>query len=331
MSQFWHGIQNVVVVGLGVTGLSVVRHLQQLPHELNIRVNDSRATPPGVDELPEDLECHVGAWQQDWLLNADLLVVNPGIALATPVLVAAKQAGVKIVGDIELFAWAVADMKNPPHVVAITGSNGKSTVTDLTGVLANAAGMKAYIGGNIGVPALDLLNQAADLYVLELSSFQLETTDNLHLDAAAFLNFTEDHMDRYDDLQGYLSAKQRIFKHANAAVANRDDVATYPDQSLLLERKTFGTDAADYGLIKDSDGLYLAKDGAQLIDVKKLSLVGLHNYTNVLVVFALLESLGAPYQDLLSDPSSDFSKALCQYQGLSHRCQLVTDNHGVRW
>jgi len=217
----WQDIHSVVVVGLGITGLSVVKYLAKLPQDLTIKVIDTRANPPGKDELPEGVELHSGSWNLDWLLAADLVVTNPGIALATPEIQQVLRADIPVVGDIELFAWQV-----DKPVIAITGSNGKSTVTDLTGVVAKASGLKVGVGGNIGVPALDLLNQDADLYVLELSSFQLETTSSLKLTAAAFLNLSEDHMDRYDGMEDYRQAKLRIFQHADSCVVNADDKAT---------------------------------------------------------------------------------------------------------
>lgn len=339
----WQEIKNVVVLGLGVTGLSVVSHLARLKAQgiadLSIKVNDSRANPPSLENLQEaypDLPLHTGEWQEDWLLDADLIVVNPGIALATPILQAAKKAGVKLVGDIELFAWEMERrrQKNPEQtakVVAITGSNGKSTVTDLTGVLANASGLNAAIGGNIGVPALDLLQQDKDLYVLELSSFQLETTDSLFLNAAAFLNFTEDHMDRYSNkLEEYLAAKQRIFKHAKVAVVNRDDLATYPDPSLYpkesIEILSFGSDEAELGKIHFQDKEYLSYNQQNLIATSRLALVGAHNHSNALVALALVKSVGV---DIIENPA--LYDALKAYQGLSHRCQLVKEQDGVRW
>lgn len=188
----WQNIYSVVVVGLGITGLSVVKHLRKNQPQLVVKVIDTRVNPPGAERLPESVQLHSGGWNTDWLSDADLIVTNPGIALATPEIQAVLAKGTTVVGDIELFAWAV---QKP--VIAITGSNGKSTVTDLTGVMAKAAGLDVGVGGNIGVPALDLLEHDADLYVLELSSFQLETTSSLKLKAAAFLNLSEDHMDRY--------------------------------------------------------------------------------------------------------------------------------------
>ncbi|MCG9596538.1 UDP-N-acetylmuramoyl-L-alanine--D-glutamate ligase [Vibrio sp. Isolate25] len=314
----WQNIESVVVVGLGITGLSVVKYLANLPYNLTIRVIDTRDNPPGREALPKQVELHSGGWRLDWLSAADLIVANPGIALATPELKRAREAGIPIVGDIELFAWQV---EKP--VVAITGSNGKSTVTDLMGVVANAAGVKTVIGGNIGVPALDLLEQEAELYVLELSSFQLETTSSLNLKAAAFLNLSEDHMDRYDDMSGYRQAKLRIFEHAQACIVNADDPATYPDQVNfpLIE---FSLDkACDFHLQTLGGREYLSHRERSLLAADDLSLVGRHNVANVLVVLALLTQVGI-------DVSLGL-EALKSYNGLTHRCQVVVDNQGVKW
>ncbi|HHC6613436.1 TPA: UDP-N-acetylmuramoyl-L-alanine--D-glutamate ligase [Vibrio parahaemolyticus] len=312
----WQNIHNVVVVGLGITGLSVVKHLRKTQPQLTVKVIDTRDNPPGVERLPEQVELHRGGWNTQWLAEADLVVTNPGIALATPEIQTVLAKGTPVVGDIELFAWAV----NKP-VVAITGSNGKSTVTDLTGVMAKAAGLTVGVGGNIGVPALELLEQDADLYVLELSSFQLETTSSLKLKAAAFLNLSEDHMDRYEGMADYRAAKLRIFDHAELAVVNRDDQETYPEVEMSVV--TFGSDEQAYGLEVDGSRTWLLDHGQRVIASDELKLVGKHNLANALVVLALLKAAGVDYHNALN--------ALKNYTGLTHRCQVVADNRGVKW
>lgn len=314
--QAWQGIHKVVVVGLGITGLSVVRHLCTLPKGLSIKVIDTRAEPPGADKLPQDVELHAGGWQQDWLNQADLIVANPGIALATPQIQQAIAAGVKVVGDIELFAWAV-----DKPVIAITGSNGKSTVTDLTGEMAKALGVKVGVGGNIGVPALDLLDLGAELYVLELSSFQLETTSNLRPKAATFLNLSEDHMDRYTGMDDYRQAKLRIFHGAEHMLVNLDDKATYPDQGLAVAE--FGAQDGDYHLENHDGRVWLTKQGEPIIAGDELSIVGQHNQLNALVAIALLDLSGFDVTNALD--------TLRNYQGLAHRCQVVNRHQGVTW
>ncbi|HCM1329898.1 TPA: UDP-N-acetylmuramoyl-L-alanine--D-glutamate ligase [Vibrio parahaemolyticus] len=312
----WQNIHNVVVVGLGITGLSVVKHLRKTQPQLTVKVIDTRDNPPGAERLPEQVELHRGGWNTQWLAEADLVVTNPGIALATPEIQTVLAKGTPVVGDIELFAWAV----NKP-VVAITGSNGKSTVTDLTGVMAKAAGLTVGVGGNIGVPALELLEQDADLYVLELSSFQLETMSSLKLKAAAFLNLSEDHMDRYEGMADYRAAKLRIFDHAELAVVNRDDQETYPEVEMSVV--TFGSDEQAYGLEVDGSRTWLLDHGQRVIASDELKLVGKHNLANALVVLALLKAAGVDYHNALN--------ALKNYTGLTHRCQVVADNRGVKW
>ena len=313
----WQDINKVVVVGLGITGLSVVKYLESLEQDLSIRVIDTRANPPGSDELSQQVELHGGSWNLKWLLEADLIVANPGIALATPELQQALAAGVPVVGDIELFAWHV-----DKPVIAITGSNGKSTVTDWAGCVAKAAGLNVGVGGNIGVPALDLLQLNADLYVLELSSFQLETTSSLAPKAAAFLNLSEDHMDRYDGMEGYRQAKLRIFDHAASCIVNADDRETYPAEDKNLVEFSL-TQQTRFSLLVENSEEYLAVDGKALSKVSDLSLVGRHNVANALVVLALLSECGVNIQSGLT--------ALNSYNGLTHRCQVVADNRGVKW
>jgi UDP-N-acetylmuramoylalanine--D-glutamate ligase len=314
----WLEINNVVVVGLGITGLSVVNYLEKLNIGLSIKVIDTRATPPGVEQLSMNIDRHIGSWNNAWLSEADLIVVNPGIALATPELQQAANAGIAIVGDIELFAWHV----NKP-IIAITGSNGKSTVTDLMGVMIKASGLNVGVGGNIGVPALDLINDDIDVYVLELSSFQLETTASLSLKAAAFLNLSEDHMDRYSGMAAYRDAKLRIFAHAAAAIVNAEDPNTFPEQFTGHLVRFSLNEAAEYCVSVEDGVEYFIAQGKAVLPVSEIALVGRHNVANVLTVLALLEQSEIDYCDALP--------ALKSYTGLSHRCEVVANERGVKW
>ncbi|MDW6001740.1 UDP-N-acetylmuramoyl-L-alanine--D-glutamate ligase [Vibrio mangrovi] len=314
----WQDVKNVVVAGLGITGLSVVKYLGIYHPHVSVRVIDTRENPPGLSELTTDIVCHLGGWCREWLAEADLVVINPGIALSTPEIQQVVQSGTPVVGDIELFAWHI---KKP--VIAITGSNGKSTVTDLTGKMAAASGLNVAVGGNIGIPALDLIHESVDLYVLELSSFQLETTQHLKLKAAAFLNLSEDHMDRYSDIEAYRQAKLRIFSHAEAAIVNQDDPCTFPDE-FSGPVVTFSiSQNADFALQGVNGQECLMAMGQPVIGCEQLKLVGRHNLANVLTVFALLHQAGISYRDGLD--------VLKSYTGLTHRCQVVEDNHGIQW
>ncbi|AUX92380.1 UDP-N-acetylmuramoyl-L-alanine--D-glutamate ligase [Mixta gaviniae] len=309
--------RKVVIIGLGLTGLSCVDFF--LAQGVTPRVMDTRVSPPGLDKLPASVERHLGSLNGDWLLASDLIVASPGVALAHPLLTAAAEAGIEIVGDIELFC---REAQAP--IVAITGSNGKSTVTTLVGEMARAAGWAVGVGGNIGLPALSLLKQPAQLYVLELSSFQLETTHSLKAAAATILNVSEDHMDRYPlGLQQYRAAKLRIYENAAVCVVNADDALTMPVRGADKRCVSFGVDVGDYHLNRQQGSVWLRVRGEKVLNTDEMNLVGLHNYTNALAALALADAAGVPRASSL--------KALTTFQGLAHRFQLVHERNGVRW
>ncbi|HDX8999570.1 TPA: UDP-N-acetylmuramoyl-L-alanine--D-glutamate ligase [Klebsiella michiganensis] len=309
--------KKVVIIGLGMTGLSCVDFF--MARGVTPRVMDTRVAPAGLDKLPEAVERYVGGLNEDWLLTADLIVASPGIALAHPSLSAAADAGVEIVGDIELFC---REAQAP--IIAITGSNGKSTVTSLVGEMAKAAGLNVGVGGNIGLPALMLLDAERELYVLELSSFQLETTSSLRAAAATILNVTEDHMDRYPlGLQQYRAAKLRIYENARACIVNADDALTMPVRGADDRCISFGVDVGDYHLNRQQGETWLRVKGEKVLNVKEMKISGQHNYSNALAALALADAVGLPRASSL--------KALTTFTGLAHRFQLVLEHNGVRW
>jgi len=309
--------KKVVIIGLGLTGLSCVDFF--VTRGVTPRVMDTRVVPPGLEKLPENVERWLGSLNDDWLQNADLIVASPGMALAHPSLMAAADAGVKIVGDIELFC---REAQAP--IVAITGSNGKSTVTTLVGEMAKAAGWQVGVGGNIGLPALMLLDNPAQLYVLELSSFQLETTHSLQAAAATILNVTEDHMDRYPlGMQQYRAAKLRVYENAVVCVVNADDALTMPVRGADKRCVSFGADVGDYHLNHQQGSTWLRVKGEKVLNTAEMNLVGQHNYTNALAALALADAVGLPRASSL--------KALTTFGGLPHRFQLVHEHNGVRW
>ncbi|MEI7284242.1 UDP-N-acetylmuramoyl-L-alanine--D-glutamate ligase [Pectobacterium carotovorum] len=309
--------KKVVIIGLGLTGLSCVDFF--LARGVVPRVVDTRISPPGLDKLPEQVERHLGSLNEDWLMSADLIVASPGVALATPILCDAADAGIEIVGDIELFC---REAQAP--IVAITGSNGKSTVTTLVGEMARAAGWQVGVGGNIGLPALQLLEQPAQLYVLELSSFQLETTSSLHAAAATILNVTEDHTNRYPfGLQQYRAAKLRIYEHADLCVVNADDALTMPVRGADARCRSFGVDVGDYHLNRQQGETWLRVDGERVLNTCEIKLVGQHNYTNALAALALADAVKIPRSSALT--------ALTSFTGLPHRFQMAFERNGVRW
>ncbi|MBD8117510.1 UDP-N-acetylmuramoyl-L-alanine--D-glutamate ligase [Pantoea agglomerans] len=309
--------RKVVIIGLGLTGLSCVDFF--LAQGVTPRVMDTRVSPPGLDKLPGQVERHLGGINGDWLLAADLIVASPGVALAHPILSEAVEAGIEIVGDIELFC---REAQAP--IVAITGSNGKSTVTTLVGEMAKAAGWQVGVGGNIGLPALSLLQSPLQLYVLELSSFQLETTHSLKAAAATILNVSEDHMDRYPlGMQQYRAAKLRVYENAQVCIVNADDALTMPVRGADTRCVSFGVDFGDYHLNKQQGSIWLRVKGEKVLNTAEMKMVGQHNYTNALAALALADAVGLPRASSLA--------ALTHFNGLAHRFQLVHEHQGVRW
>jgi UDP-N-acetylmuramoylalanine--D-glutamate ligase len=309
--------KKVTIIGLGLTGLSCVDFF--LARGVTPRVMDTRIAPAGIDKLPAAVERHLGSLNEDWLLAADLIIASPGMALALPALSKAAENGVEIIGDIELFC---REAQAP--IVAITGSNGKSTVTTLVGEMAKAAGVNVGVGGNIGLPALMLLEQHCELYVLELSSFQLETTHSLKAAAATILNVTEDHMDRYPfGLQQYRAAKLRVYENAAVCVVNADDALTMPVRGADERCISFGVDVGDYHLNRQQGDTWLRVKGEKVLNTKEMKVVGQHNYTNALAALALADAVKLPRSSSL--------KALTTFTGLAHRFQLAWEHNGVRW
>ena len=311
-----------IVVGLGKSGMSLVRHLAR--RGLPFAVADTRANPPELETLRRDfpqIEVRCGALDVEFLCRASELLASPGLALATPALQQAAARGVKLSGDIELFA---REAKAP--IVAITGSNAKSTVTTLVGEMAAAAGRKVAVGGNLGTPALDLLADDVELYVIELSSFQLETTDWLNAEVATCLNVSEDHMDRYADLPAYHLAKHRIFRGARQVVVNRDDALSRPLVADQLPCWTFGLGKPDFrgfGLVEENGEKWLAFQFEPLMPARELKIRGAHNQANALAALALGHAVGLPFAPMLD--------TLKTFAGLPHRCQWVRERHEVNY
>ncbi|WP_027911177.1 UDP-N-acetylmuramoyl-L-alanine--D-glutamate ligase [Pseudomonas sp. URMO17WK12:I4] len=311
-----------IVVGLGKSGMSLVRYLAR--QGVRFAVVDTRANPPELSTLREQfpqVEVRCGELDVEFLSRASELLISPGLAVATPALQEAAKRGVKLSGDIDLFARAA---KAP--IVAITGSNAKSTVTTLVGEMAAAAGRKVAVGGNLGTPALDLLADDVELYVIELSSFQLETTELLNAEVATCLNVSEDHMDRYADLPAYHLAKHRIFRGARQVVVNRDDPLSRPMIADQVPCWSFGLGKPDFkrfGLLEENGEKYLAYQFDALLPVRELKVRGAHNQSNALAALALGHAVGLPMAAML--------ETLKQFTGLAHRCQWVGERAGVSY
>ena len=306
--------QRIAVLGLGDTGFSALRWLRQMGAE--VVMFDSRLHPPGQDRLQKEfpeVECHLGPFDAALLAEMDMIVASPGVSLKEPVIVQLVAAGKSVVGDVELFARFRAPYAK---VIAITGSNGKTTVTTLVGEICKQAGLNTIVAGNIGVPVLDTLQMAApDVYVLELSSFQLEAIQHLQVDAATVLNLSEDHMDRYSDMEEYARSKARIYQHARMAVVNRDDPASAA-LAGQLPQVSFGVNTApginDYGL---NEMGWLCAGNRHYIEADSLNIRGRHNIANALAAIALTQAIGIDKVSILHTVQS--------FTGLPHRVEWV--------
>jgi len=319
MTKLFQG-KRVAVIGLGVTGLATVRFL--LKQGVKPVLMDTRLKVAGLDTVPAEKVdgIYLGELDANRLARMDVLLVSPGLDTSHPAIRFATAQGAQLMGDVELFALC-----NEKPVVAVTGSNGKSTVTTLTEFMLNTDGISALAAGNIGLAVLDALERRdTRVYVLELSSFQLETTHSLKLRAAANLNVTEDHLDRHGTMAAYTAAKQRIYLHTDLAVFNAEDPLTKPHGcaapqiGLNLQQPQDG-----YGLIQHQGESWLLVAGEPLLPVSQMSMVGRHNQFNALASCALALAVGCSRAALV--------QALKTYQPLPHRCTLVADHQGVRW
>ena len=333
--------KNALVLGLGETGFSMAKWLSRCG--ASVRVADSRAAPPNAAALARELPgavLHAGGWQESSFSGVDMIAISPGIAPSELMVRRAAARGVPVVGDIELFAHAIGDAAlwsrrpsvfKPPKVLAVTGTNGKTTVTALAGAMCQRAGTACEVAGNIGPAALDALMACLDakrmpeLWVLELSSFQLETTTSLAAAAATVLNLSEDHLDRHEGMGGYAAAKARIFDGEGVQVLNRGDARVMAMARQGRRQFTFGLDAPrgldDFGLLEQGGQPCLAQGTTPLIPLSDMTLPGLHNAANALAALALCRAIDLPYTPLLA--------AIEAFKGLPHRVELVAEHEGV--
>lgn len=315
-----------LVIGLGITGFSVIEYLmaQKTKANITISVTDSSLSPPQLsnllDKYPTVTVLLGKIVVPEYITD---IIISPGIAITIPAVTQAQARGVNVIGDVELFAQVV----NKP-VIAVTGSNGKSTVVSLLAAMAHADGLKVGVGGNLGTPALALLNNEYEYYILELSSFQLETLHTLCSKVSCVLNISEDHMDRYADLTAYQQAKLRIYTHAEYAVVNRQDPLTaVPANVLVKEVVSFGLDMPlgnNYGIVWQNDCAWLAKGMILLMPVQDIAMLGIHNVANVLAGLAIGEIVGFKLSAMLH--------TLRTFAGLEHRCEkIITEPRDVVW
>jgi len=316
--------KRIVILGIGITGLSCARFLHR--HQISFAVNDSRAMPISPGDFKQqfaDNTLVLGHWEQALIAQADILIVSPGINMAEPAIRNTMAKSCDVIGDIELFCR----LSNTP-ILAVTGSNGKSTVVSMLNYLGNALGYRVQLGGNIGLPVLDQIDQeVADFIVLELSSFQLETIKSMKALAATVLNLSDDHLDRHKTLENYGAIKQSIYQHCTYALYNRDDKATLPKACYSdSQHLSFGSEPAqngDFGLAEHQGISHLMLGEQPLCSLAELPLQGLHNALNYLAVLALGKCAGWDLKAMLA--------SLMTFKGLAHRCEVIETNDGIRW
>jgi UDP-N-acetylmuramoylalanine--D-glutamate ligase len=323
--------QRFAVIGFGDSGISIINYLNYRKADI-VKVFDTRTNPPGLD-LVKDYPCFCGALKAELFVDVDVIVISPGVSIYEPVLAQMMCQGKKIIGDVELFALAIEDWSS--KVIGITGSNGKTTVTELTGYLSKQLGYATLISGNIGTPVLnsylDIIKTGAipEIIVLELSSFQLETTVSLKLDAATVLNISEDHLDRYRDLLQYAYVKSNIFDNATTQVLNYDDELVRAMKRDNGNRVYFACNhntegiSSEFSLIEQGNKTYLQAYTTKIIATDELQLVGMHNYMNCLASIALLHACGV---DIYGAQLAD---ALRSFVGVPHRMQKVYSHNDI--
>ncbi|MFT6372621.1 MAG: UDP-N-acetylmuramoylalanine--D-glutamate ligase [Gammaproteobacteria bacterium] len=313
-----HADVNYLVVGLGLTGFSTARYLMSKGY--SCRIQDTRDIPPYFEALRTEFplaDIVIKPLDSELIDWADVLVVSPGLSIAQTEIVQAIDLGKSVIGDIELFAQVV-----DKPVVAITGSNGKSTVTTLLGEMIAADNKSVAIGGNLGIPALDLLQKTVDYFVLELSSYQLETTKSLQPLSATVLNFSEDHLDRYNSYADYIQAKLHIYEKAKICVSNEDDEITRYDSNDILFGLTVNG-VAEFGLVENDSGIWLAHKGERWVNVRQLKVTGRHNWANCLAAMALARTIDISRQAIID--------AMIKFKGIRHRSEWIAEIEGVEW
>lgn len=318
--------KQILVLGLGATGLSCARYLSA--QGLTFVINDSREHPPGVKRLAKlnsKSDLIIGRWDTQAIANADVIIASPGVDINLPVIADNRKAQSQLIGDVELFCLARKDIVTNDTLIAVTGSNGKSTVVSLLAHIAKGLNFNTALAGNIGLPVLDIVDSKYDAIVLELSSFQLETMQSMDAQAATVLNICDDHLDRHKTLENYQAIKHKIYDQANVQVINREQASAQPN-TIKDNAISFGLDAPEqghFGIITKAGIRSLAFGDQTLINCANLPLVGRHNELNCLAVLALGYAANWALVDMC--------KALLSFEGLEHRCKQVESNDGVVW
>ncbi len=318
--------KQILVLGLGATGLSCARFLTK--QGLAFVINDSRQNPPGKQQLSKlkpQVQLITGRWDATAIAKADLIIASPGVDVNLPEIQQPRKAGSELIGDVELYCQVLQQQTSATKLIAVTGSNGKSTVVSLLAHMAGSCNINAELAGNIGVPVLDIVDQHFDFVILELSSFQLETMHSLKAQAATVLNISDDHLDRHNTLEHYSAIKHTIYNNAKVQVFNRQQLIAQP-QEIAANAISFGLDAAEnghFGIANINGKRFLCFADLPLIECDNLPLVGRHNQENCLAALALGYASGWPLAAM--------AQALGSFEGLEHRCKQVPSSDGIVW
>jgi UDP-N-acetylmuramoylalanine--D-glutamate ligase len=314
MSYSYFG-KKILILGIGLTGISCVDFF--LKKGIRPKIIDESRHPVHFFKLPKDIKYHLGSLEHKWILESDLIIISPGISSFKPILVQARSLGIEIINDIELFAREV----NLP-IISITGTNGKSTVATMVEKIAKNAGYKAFLGGNIGIPVLKMLYKKADLYIIELSSFQLENVFTLKSKIAIVLNISEDHINRYPKgFQQYKKIKLSIYNQAKICIFNSKD--NIKNQIKNKNKISFGTKKSDYHIYYKKKCSILYYKNEKILNTCKTLLYGRHNYDNALVSLAI--------SDAMKFPRNYAIDALKNFLNLPHRFQIIKRDKGIDW
>lgn len=314
--------KNILVLGAGLTGMSCVRFL--VKQQITCTVNDSRENATDANEFQQKYDnCSLvqGHWDFDAIAKAQVIIASPGIDLEREQIAQHISQNCQVIGDVELFCQL-----NDKPIIAVTGSNGKSTVVSLLAHVANELGIKAALGGNVGIPVLDQLDSDVACFIFELSSFQLETVQSLKAKAATVLNVSDDHLDRHITIENYAALKQKIYQNADVCVVNLEDNLTQIPEGINANKVlSFSKNAArsDFGLLFENNHCYLAHQQQKLIALNELPLAGTHNALNYLSVIALGSVMAWPIDKMV--------KACAGFKGLAHRCQRIPTTDNIEW
>ncbi|WP_343183253.1 UDP-N-acetylmuramoyl-L-alanine--D-glutamate ligase [Buchnera aphidicola (Neophyllaphis podocarpi)] len=310
--------KNIVIIGIGKTGMSCIKFFLRkniIPKVLDEKTYINKE----LKKIPKNIEYYLGEINKKWILEANIIVVSPGINLKNPIFKLATKLGIEIIGDIELFC-----RETKLSIIAITGSNGKSTVSTMLLNMLKKSKYRVTIGGNIGFPVLNIIEDNFDILILEISSFQLESTKKLKTKISIIINLSRDHMDRYNkNMQEYSSIKNKIYNNAEICLFNLEDKLTYPNKNIKSKKISFNSKNADYCLKKHKNKLWIYNKNIKLFNISKMKLKNLHNHINAMIAIAIVNILNIPIKKV--------EKELINFKGLKHRFELIYSKDGIKW